>query len=181
MEYVNQNTYQMRILLFLCLSLPLFAQDEIVETLGTYQERFSYDEFTGHESVNFHFTRHSFPGTDSVAYYLRVFVLNPNRVRETALFNAPYQDIYVSRAALAEMVDFLENGPNLALRKHTATYWEDVTEGLRIGITVFPKGSQSFNLQFYGAQFGFSTSRRKSYIDLRSFLQGVLNQWPEGK
>ena len=173
----------MRIVLLLLLSLPIAAQDEIVETLGAYQHEFAFNEFTGRESVNFHFTRHSFPGTDSTAYYLRVFVLNPNRIQETALFNAPYQDIYVNREALQTLMEFLKIGPTLALREHATTYWKDIAEGFRVGITVFPKGRQRFHLRFFGAEFSHAVNpgRKEDYARLKRALAPMLQQWPERK
>ena len=162
---------------FLLLATAGFGQLEVVEVLLEHKQPIAYKEFYGTEQVNFEMTRRSFPGTDSVAYYVRVYPIKLSPKNETALFDAPYRDSYLSPADLLKILSFIATATAPDKSEQKVTYWRTITDGLKLGITITPKGERFLHIQLFKANFRRELNKDKELKALGNFALAAYRKW----
>ena len=171
------------VLFLLLLSNLSFAQLEVVEVLIEHQRSMSYYEFSGREQVNFELTRRSFPGTDSVAYYLRVYPVNLSSKNESALFDAPYRDVYLLPSDLLKILSFIATATDAQQTKQKITYWHTITDGLKMGVLFTPQRDRFLLIQLFDASFTRQLSKgkdkNKELEALGNFALSAYRKWNE--
>lgn len=102
-----------------------FAQTEIVKHIATFRTA----------NLLFALREHGFPAQDSATYQLQITAYNLSPREEDQLYyKAPHPDAYLTAAQLERMFAFIEQYNGRTVNFPGITYWEDISEGFRVGV-----------------------------------------------